>query len=143
MRTHRRRAAGGRGGFTIVELMFVLLILAVLLALAVPSLREFQRSSDLRDATNSLVAAINAARTEAMRQGTPTLVTPLAGNDWAKGWRVFVDKDVSGTLGAGDAIVLERALRADADLVFTGSGTAGGSNDKYLRFDGSGYSRTN
>lgn len=129
-------------GFTLVELVTVLVIAAVLLMVAVPSMIAFRRSSELNAVTNGLLAAINAARTEAMRRGTRVELVPNAADDWATGWRVFVDADLDGALSSGDPVLLQQALPAGAPWYVVGTGTAAGGGDKYLLFDGSGYARS-
>lgn len=53
------------GGFSIVELMVTVAVLAILLAVAVPSLRTAMRRSYVSDTTNSLVGDLAYARAEA------------------------------------------------------------------------------
>jgi type IV fimbrial biogenesis protein FimT len=55
-------------GFTIIELMVTLLVLAVLVGLAVPSFSDLIEKSRLRGATDDLVNMLNTARTSAVKQ---------------------------------------------------------------------------
>lgn len=135
-------ARGPGRGFTIVELMVVLVIVALLALLAAPSLVEFKRNSELNAATNQLLSSVNAARTEAMRRGTRAGLVPFVADDWTRGWRVFVDADLDGQLSAGDPTILEQELPPGGPLQIGGSGTAADAGGKYLLFDGSGYART-
>jgi prepilin-type N-terminal cleavage/methylation domain-containing protein len=86
-------------GVTMIELMVVITILAILLGLAVPYMRDFFIANRLESASNELIAALSVARNEAMRRGVPVGIqrgTPDAGAQpgdgvWEKGWFVFVD----------------------------------------------------
>jgi type IV fimbrial biogenesis protein FimT len=129
-------------GFTLIELMVTLSIAAVLMMIAVPSLETYRRNSELTSATNTLFAAINAARGEAMKRGMSAMVVPVGNdNNWNAGWVVFVDSDSSRNfLATQDFTVLTRAPLPNY-LNVTGNGTANLGN-AYIMFDPSGYSRT-
>lgn len=55
-------------GFTIIELMVVIAIVAILAALALPSFRDYIEKSRLRGAVDSVTGLMALARTEAVRQ---------------------------------------------------------------------------
>lgn len=74
-------------GFTLVELLVAMAVIAVVLVLGVPSIANMKRNSDLTTTTKDLVVALNLARAEAVRQGLDIDVNPLSGN-WNNGWRV-------------------------------------------------------
>jgi type IV fimbrial biogenesis protein FimT len=88
-------------GFTLIELMVTIAILAITLGLAVPSFQEFVARNRLAAATNELVSALALARSEAVKRAARVTV---ASADWTAGWQVFVD---TGTVGdAADDTVL-------------------------------------
>lgn len=129
-------------GFTLIELMVVLILLGVMLTLAAPSFMTFQRNAELTSASNSFVAALSAARAEAMKRQLRTFVVPLSGTNWASGWRVFVDTDsnvVSGSIsaGTGDTIVSEQAA-LPATVGITSSSFPVDGTAAYVMFNGSG-----
>lgn len=61
---HRDRA----GGFTLVELMVAMAVLAILVGFALPSFRDFAERSWLRGVTDSVTQVIGTARTEAIKR---------------------------------------------------------------------------
>lgn len=80
-------------GFTLVELMVAIAVLAVLLGIAVPSFTDSTLSSKLRTQANDLAAAALLARSEAIKRNQA--VTLCASSDgvactgtWASGWIV-------------------------------------------------------
>lgn len=78
-------------GFTLIELLVTVAIIAIAMAIAVPSMANFQRNAELASTTNNLLASINAARSEAMKRGMNAMVRPVDSSNWSKGWIVFVD----------------------------------------------------
>lgn len=53
-------------GFTLVELLVVIAMMAVMMALAVPSYRSWQANAQYRQAANGIVAALRSARSTAI-----------------------------------------------------------------------------
>lgn len=130
-------------GFTLIELMVTLAIAAVLLMVGVPSFVEFQRNSELTSQTNSLVAALNTARTEAMKHNANAYVVPNGtANKWRDGWIVFVDTNRSGVsyAPATDVTVLTQSA-TPAYFKLSGTGTAN-ENPAYVMYNSSGYPAT-
>ena len=136
-----RNAAHSFRGFTLIELMVTIAVAAVLMAWAAPNFVEFRRNSALTSTTNTLTAALNSARSEAMKHSAFAMVVPQDNANWATGWRVFVDKNLNQTFDAGtDQLVLEQMALPDF-LLISGNGTAA-EGSPYVLYNGSGYSRT-
>lgn len=125
-RWQRRRMPLGRKarGFTLIEMMTAIFILAILVGLAVPSFREASLSSKLSGFANDIVASTQLARSEAIKRNVT--VTMCASSDgescndpdgWEAGWIVLADEG-----GANEALVQHRhALPDEFRIVQTGA----------------------
>jgi type IV fimbrial biogenesis protein FimT len=83
-------------GFTLIELIVVVAIMALTLAFGLPSFQAVIASSRLTNAANSMVTALQRARSEAIK--TNRLVTVMNVNNnsaWQDGWIVFIDKNAN------------------------------------------------
>jgi prepilin-type N-terminal cleavage/methylation domain-containing protein len=110
-------------GFTLVEALVVMAIAAILLATAVPAFTQSISSTRATDSANTLLAALNDARSQAVRLQQNVVVcrsinpqAPLpdcssaavgdyAGTDWAAGWILFVDPNSNGVRDAGELLL--------------------------------------
>ncbi|WP_185955422.1 GspH/FimT family pseudopilin [Tepidiphilus sp. J10] len=103
-------------GFTLVELMVTIVVLAILLAIGIPSFATLIASNRLTSATNELIASLQTARTEALRRNARVTVCPAdptataCSGAWRDGWMAFVDQT------PGNAPAPESA----ADILFRG-----------------------
>ena len=66
--------ARSASGFTLVELIIVMTLLAIVAALAVPSLSRSMRQRNLDEEATRLLALTEYARDEAVSQGVPMIV---------------------------------------------------------------------
>ncbi|MBU6955321.1 GspH/FimT family pseudopilin [Hahella sp. HN01] len=123
-------------GFTLIELMVVLTILAIALAFGLPSMGYIIDSNRLTSSTNELVGALNFARSEAVKRGrTIRIAASSGGTGWQGGYRVWIDTDNDGSYDAGeeqlrifDAFKDETTATGPAAAIsFSGSGFASGA----------------
>lgn len=103
-------------GFTAIELLIVITILAVLAALAGPSFGPMIERWRTNQAVNNITSTIYVARSEAIKRGGKVSVRKIANGtdgctfastnqEWSCGWIIFVDTDEDGNLDAGEEIL--------------------------------------
>ncbi|MFY3386910.1 GspH/FimT family pseudopilin [Paracidovorax sp. MALMAid1276] len=93
-------------GFTAIELMVVISIVAILAALAAPSFNLLIERWRVRSATEDLSSSLYFARSEAIKRGgnivlmknanTAACTNATGNTQWGCGWRVFYDVNGNG-----------------------------------------------
>lgn len=92
----RLTARSRSGGFTLLELLATVVIIAVLGAIAIPNFRLFRMGMQTTETNNDLIADLNFARAEAVKRGVPVAIYGNGGTGWTSGWNVMADADVDG-----------------------------------------------
>lgn len=87
-----RRVSNARG-FSLLELMIVLVIFAIMVSIAVPSFQSLRQHQQLTDAANELVAALRLARGEAIMREDEVTLCAVEDGGWEQGWRIEVAGD--------------------------------------------------
>ena len=127
-------------GFTLIELMMTLTVAAIMMAIAIPSMRTFLQNQRIASTASTLMYALSYARSEAVKENNPTTlgvggieVCPSlngatcdnAGN-WSDGWVVLSPNpnivgplQVLGSLPPGVTVTQNAALPA---VIFQGTG---------------------
>ncbi|MFC4260134.1 GspH/FimT family pseudopilin [Marinobacter lacisalsi] len=122
-------------GFTMIELLITIAILGIILAFAVPSFQTMIENNRVTSQANSLLSAVNHARTEAIKRGVVVSVQRDGAAGFANGYCV-----VAGALGnwntcadARGANSLLREFEAPGAVTITDGGATG------VSFDGRGF----
>lgn len=156
MRAIPRRSSpttGGRrqvSGFTLVELAITVVVLAVLIGMSMPLFTGLINGNRLTGNANELVAALQIARSEAIRSNARTTVcqsadglTCTATSPW-RGWIIFSDTDNDGAVDANEIVrtgVVEEPVQVipsrniannNHRIIFRADGLAYGNNNTLL-----------
>ena len=91
----------GVAGFTLIELMIVMVIVATVAILAGPGFMEASLNSRLKSSTNAFLSSVYSARGEAIKRNVPVRLCASAdgsscatSGDWEQGWVVLDPNDV-------------------------------------------------
>ena len=90
--THSTTALRSQTGLTLIEIMVTLAVVAVTLSIGVPGFQGMASSNRMSSSANSLIAALNVARSEAIKRGARVNLV-ATGTDWATGWSVQVNSN--------------------------------------------------
>jgi len=128
-----RSSLKNKRGFSLMELMVVLAIASALLAIGLPSFKDFLANSRMAETNNALVYSIQLARSASVErlEATGLCVSDKPMEDdascttdstYGNGWLVYVDSDGNGLLDDGEDI-LERVDAPAPEFTFTASET--------------------
>ena len=119
-------------GYTLVEMLSVISIVAIMTAMGVPSFRYVTNSNRVTAEVNQLYWDMELARSTAVREGLPTTICPstdgrscaVRSQSWQNGWIVFSDMNGDGVVDTGDSILrAQTAFLATTDTFIAEQGT--------------------
>jgi len=113
-------------GFTLIELVVAVAVLAIAASFAVPAFQQVVESNRLATESNRLLSAINYARSEAVRVGDDASLTANTGG-FGNGWCVHLGTACNNTgtneiLRQFDAAQLDYTAPGDTTLTFNARG---------------------
>jgi type IV fimbrial biogenesis protein FimT len=142
---------GDQIGFTALELIVTMAIIAILLTTGVPALKQYSWNLRMRSAMDNLQTDLNQARGHAISHNIKTVVCPSINSRdcsgqsaWQDGWIVFSDlnsdqrrQDTEPLLkqAGGVAMLNISSSRSRNSLRFYPNGSAPGSNISILFCD--------
>ena len=91
-------------GFTIIEVLIVVVILGVLVSMGLPSMRDLIVATRLKGATSDVFSSLILARSEAIKRNEAVEVVPATAGVWNAGWNVRV-VSAAAVLAAQDPVV--------------------------------------
>ncbi|MCC7516050.1 MAG: GspH/FimT family pseudopilin [Pseudomonadales bacterium] len=99
-------------GYTLLELLAVLVITALLFSLATPSLSSIVRRTEAETRLQTLIGAAQLARSTAISQRQPTVLCATADSftchsDWTQGAMVFVDTNDNRKIDGDERVLLQ------------------------------------
>lgn len=111
-------------GFTLLEMMVVLIIVGILMSYAMPAYYEFSIRQRITNESNDLLSDLLYARVTAIKEGQDVTVQSKDTNNWSDGWDIQLD---STSLKLRDKQHINRSLALAgnvASFTFTNLGTA-------------------
>ena len=80
------RQARHSHGFTLIDLIVVVVLMAILLGVAAPNVRQFLTEQKVKSAAVDLVSALNYTRSEALKRNDAVRLEP--DEEWNEVWQI-------------------------------------------------------
>ena len=116
-------------GFTVIELMIAVAMIAALVVIGVPSFTSIINSNQSAAKSNAFLSVLKLARTEATKRRQSIIVCAsenqtncTATNSWSDGWIVFEDTDGGNDFDAGETIIDTLSLPEDFTVTRASAG---------------------
>lgn len=120
-------------GFTLLELMIVISVLAILAVVAVPNFNAILLNWRVTSSVNDLMTSMRLARSESEKSGRAVVVCPgtlttctPSTTGWSSGWIVFVntDNDSPPALDSGEKVLSVYAAPSNGGISVSTAATA-------------------
>ena len=103
-------------GFSLIELLIVVAILAVATAIAVPSVQQWVSKSRIKSEARKLVVEMRKAKSEAIKRGQVVGIRFTAGTGAAGSYLVFIDTDGDLLFDVGEQSITQGNMPAGVRL---------------------------
>ena len=128
-------------GFSLMEVMIVVVILAVIAAIAMPNFLNTVQNARIGTTADSVRDAVMVGRTEAIRRGAPVTLSGTGSPAWSTGWQLL---DAGGNLlregqfASGVSVTVVNAPAGANNIVFRPNGTINNTptSEMYVRVQG-------
>lgn len=146
-----KRVHTTQSGFTLAELLVVVVIAGILAVIASPSFQSITQSQRAKSASFDLLSSLNLARSEAIKRNADVTITPVSGN-WQDGWDISASgvpairtqhaiKGIVITGGPASVVYAKTGRAAAASFQIDVSATAT-ANARCIKIDLSGMPRS-
>lgn len=132
-----------QGGFSLVELLVAVTVLALLSAVCVPSIAAWTERSRMVSLSEDLLVHLYLARSEAIKRGGRVALCKSADGEtcarngsWEQGWIIFHDADNDGLRDPGEPI-MQRMAGLPAGWRLVGNSTVA----RYISYHPTGTTR--
>lgn len=117
-------------GFTLIELMVTIVVLAIVVSIAVPSFQKLLASNNVAFDRDEFFSMLMLARSEAIKNGQAVTICKSSGGSacdnslsWSSGWLMFADDNRDGSL-TGSEKVLRTTSAVDGGVTVSHSAGA-------------------
>ena len=106
-------------GFTLAELLVVVVILGILASLGASSYQSLIQSQQAKSASFELLSSLSLARSEAIKRNNDVTLTPTNSTNWGKGWAIT---SAAGTIKSQSELKKIVVSQGPASVVYASTG---------------------
>ncbi len=106
-------------GFTLVELLVVIVILGILASLGAGGFQSLIQSQRAKSASFELFASFSLARSEAIKRNASVTLTPTDSTNWGKGWTITSS---AGTIKSQSELKTVVISQGPASVIYNSNG---------------------
>lgn len=122
-----------KDGFTLVELMVVIAILAITFSLSIPAYKDLLLRQKINGQANQLFSIIYLARSEAIKRSSVVTICKSTngqncGGKWSDGWLMFADHNEDGTQDPAESTIISGTIDSQITMTWSAFGS-----DNYIR----------
>ncbi len=115
-------------GLTLVELLITLAIVAILVAIAVPSFANMIKRAEVKGETHKILSLLALARSESIKKSRVVTLCKSTdhlecGGNWQDGWLLFVDNNKDGKRDAGEEMLSSGQVEQGFQLSYRAFGS--------------------
>jgi len=111
-------------GFTLLELVIVVAVVAIIMTIAIPSMSTFNKNDRLTTNINKLIGQLAYARSEAVKLSQRVVICTSSdfascsgSSDWEDGWIMFIDATPNGAVDGTETVLrVEQPLGGNQTL---------------------------
>jgi prepilin-type N-terminal cleavage/methylation domain-containing protein len=116
-------------GFTIIELMITVALIAIIAGIGIPSFRDMLASNRVVSSINEFHTGLRLARIEAVKRNDTVVFCASAdqascNGGWGDGWIIYHDSNSDGVVDADELIRVGDPVHTGYSLTFSGAATA-------------------
>lgn len=102
MTAQQKKRMGARQGFTLMELMVTMAVMAILVSVGMPNIISWVEDARIKSAASDLQSDLFIARSSAAKLNCDVSIAPAAGG-WASGWTVSYKASASTDLSCASS----------------------------------------